>query len=74
MQIQEEFKAIVKWAAANKMTFNMTKTKEFLFRRSNPKIELPLAILLGIEQVNEAKPLGVILPTTFILIVILTLF
>ena len=60
MQIQEEFEAIVKWAAANKMTINMTTTKEVVFRHPNPKIELHLPSLLGIEQVNEAKLLGVI--------------
>jgi hypothetical protein len=63
--IQEEFGAILKWAAANKMTINMTKTKEIVFRRPNPKIDLHLPSLLGIEIVNEAKLLGVIFTNNF---------
>jgi hypothetical protein len=40
VQIQEEIEAILDWAAANKMTVNMTKTTEIVFRRPNPKIDL----------------------------------
>jgi hypothetical protein len=57
--------AILKWAAANKMTINITKTKEIVFRRPNPKIDLHLPSLLGIEIVNEAKLLGVIFTNNF---------
>lgn len=60
VQIQEEFEAILEWAAANKMTVNMTKTKEIVFRRPNPKIDLHFSTFLHIEQVSEAKLLGVI--------------
>jgi hypothetical protein len=60
VQIQEEFEAILDWAADNKMTVNMTKTKEIVFRRPNPKIDLHLSTFPHIEQVSEAKLLGVI--------------
>jgi hypothetical protein len=60
VQIQEEFEAILDWAAANKMTVNMKKTKDIVFRRPNPKIDLHLSTFLHIEQVSEAKLLGVI--------------
>jgi hypothetical protein len=60
VQIQEELEAILDWAAANKMTVNMTKTKEIVFRRPNPKIDLHLSTFLHIEQVSEAKLFGVI--------------
>jgi hypothetical protein len=60
VQIQEEFEAILEWAAANKMTVNMTKTKEIVFRRPNPKIDLHFSAFLNIEQVSESKLLGVI--------------
>jgi hypothetical protein len=60
VQIQEEFEAILDWAAANKMTVNMTKTKEIVFRRPNPRTDLHLFTFPHIEQVCEAKLLGVI--------------
>jgi hypothetical protein len=60
VQIQEEFEAILVWAVANRMTVNMTKTKEIVFRRPNPKIELYLSTFPHIEQLSEAKLLGVI--------------
>jgi hypothetical protein len=57
VQIQEEFEAILEWAAANKMTVNMTKTKEIVVRRRNPKNDLHFSTFLNIEQ---AKLLRVI--------------
>ena len=65
VQIQEEFEAILEWAATNKMAINMTKTKEIVFRRPNPKTDLSLSTIINIEQVSEAKLLGVIFTNNF---------
>jgi hypothetical protein len=40
-------------AALNKMTINMAKTKEVVFRRFNPKIDV--TYLLCLAQKNYAK-------------------
>jgi hypothetical protein len=72
-QLHEEFEAIFKWAAINKMTINMAKTKEIVFCRPNPKLYVTLPSLPGIEQISEAKLLGVICSLiTFISTLILT--
>jgi hypothetical protein len=55
VQIQEEFEAILEWAAANKMTVNMTKIKELVFCRPNPKIDLHFSTSLNIEQGFRSK-------------------
>jgi hypothetical protein len=65
VQLHEEFEAIFKWAALNKMTINMAKTKEIVFRCPNPKIDVYLPSLPGIEQICEAKLLGVIICNNF---------
>ena len=59
--IKEEFEAIVLWASNNKMIINIGKTKEFVFRRPNPRMHIDDVIpIFNIEQVFEAKLLGVI--------------
>jgi hypothetical protein len=65
VQLHEEFEAIVKWAAINIMTINVAKTKEIVFRRPNPKLDVYLPSLPGIEQISEAKLLGVIFSNNF---------
>ena len=59
MQLHEEFEAFLKWTALNKMTINMAKTKEIVFRCPNPKINVYLPSLPGIEQISEEKLFGV---------------
>jgi hypothetical protein len=74
VQIQEEFEAILQWAAANKMTVNMTKTKQSVIRRLNPKCDLHFSTFLNIEQVSEAKLLSVIFTYHSFLITVSTLY
>jgi hypothetical protein len=69
VQIQEEFEAIMQWAAANKMTVSMTKTKEIVFRRPDPKIDLHFSTFLNIEQVSEYVYLiCLIMPNSILLV------
>jgi Reverse transcriptase (RNA-dependent DNA polymerase) len=65
VQLHEEFKAIFKRAALNKMTINMAKTKEIVFRCPNPKLDIYLPSLPAIEQISKAKLLGVIFSNNF---------
>jgi hypothetical protein len=59
--MKEEFEAITLWASNNKMIINIDKTKEIVFRRPNPRMHIDDVIpIFGIEQVFEAKLLGVI--------------
>jgi hypothetical protein len=59
--LNDEFDAIKLWATNNKMTINIAKTKELVFRRPNPRLQLDdLSHVHCIEQVKEAKLLGVI--------------
>jgi Reverse transcriptase (RNA-dependent DNA polymerase) len=60
IQMDEEFEAIKLWASNNKMIINMAKTKEIVFRRPNPRLDIDITKpILGIEQVTEVKLLGV---------------
>ena len=59
VQIHEEFNNITKWAADNKLTVNMSKTKELIFHRPNPRNYLPSAEMIEIERVTFTKLLGV---------------
>jgi hypothetical protein len=47
------------------MTINMAKSKEIVFRRPNPKLDVYLPSLPGMEQISEAKLLGVIFSNNF---------
>ena len=59
-QLSVEFEAIQLWAANNKMIINMSKTKELIFRRPNPRLQISVSNpICGIEQVSEVKLLGV---------------
>ena len=61
VSLTAEFANIQDWARINKMTINLSKTKEIVFRRPHPsKFTVPL-IDDNIEQVTDAKLLGVIL-------------
>ena len=55
----DEFSHIVKWAEANKLIINSSKTKEIVFRRPSLRHYVPRQPLMQIEQVEEAKLLGV---------------
>ena len=59
--LEDEFENIKQWATDNKMILNITKTKEIVFRRPNPRLSLHPSPLPDIEQVKVAKLLGVVL-------------
>ena len=47
VDLADEFKNVLKWAELNKLKINMSKTKELVFHRPNPKIFcLPLSCLV----------------------------
>ena len=58
--LEEEFANIQQWASINKMKINLTKTKEIVFKRPNPRLSDHLAPVANIEQVRAAKLLGVV--------------
>ena len=60
IQFMDEFNAIQMWATKNKMIINIAKTKEIVFHRPNPRLHIDITPVHDIEQVKEAKLLGVI--------------
>ena len=59
-----EFSHIVRWAEAHRLIVNRSKTKEIVFRRPSLRYYIPPPQLMQIEQVEEAKLLGVLLTPT----------
>ena len=62
---EDEFRHVVDWSSENKLVINVKKTKEIIFWRSNKcanKYDIPE--IPGIERVDQAKLLGVILTST----------
>lgn len=57
--MKDEFEAVMQWASSNKMVINLAKTKEIVFRRPSPKLDI-LPALPDIELVDEAKLLGIV--------------
>ena len=60
----DEFANIRYWAEHNRMITNLSKTKEIVFRRPNPKLVINPVPLDQVEQVQCAKPLGIFLCDT----------
>jgi hypothetical protein len=58
--LSQEFDSVKVWFIVNKMVINYAKTKELVFCRPSPFHELHPNPIDGIEQVNEAKILGVL--------------
>jgi len=63
--LSDEFLHIKEWAYHNKMIINEAKTKEIVFRRPSPKRLHMFPSVDGIELVDNAKLLGVILQNNF---------
>ena len=61
VSLSDEFENIKKWASVNKMVINLSKTKEIVFHRPNPRHSLDPYPLAFIEQVRETKLLGLVL-------------
>ena len=59
VDLATEFSAICAWARSNEMTINMSKTKELVFHRPNPRHFIYPTPLDNIERVTECKLLGV---------------
>ena len=59
VQIQDDFNSVTNWASVNKLTINVSKTRELVFHRPNPRNYLPPAEIKGIERVSYLKLLGV---------------
>ena len=53
-----------KWARLNKLTINMSNTKEMVFHRLSPRCLMPPPQLSNIERVLFAKLLGVYVSDT----------
>ena len=52
---------MVRWAEANRLIINRSKTKAIVFRRPSLRHYIPPPQLMQIEQVEKAKLLGVLL-------------
>lgn len=59
--IQQEFAHVQEWACRNKMTINLSKTKELVFHRPHPSKHSISPSFSNIELVEDAKLLGVLL-------------
>ena len=60
----DEFSHIVRWSEVNKLIINSSKTTEIVFRRPSLRHYIPPPPLMQIEQVEEAKLLGILLTPT----------
>ena len=59
LSIEEEIRFVQKWACDNKLSINLSKTKEIVFHRPNPRSILVTSPLQTIERVTSTKLLGV---------------
>ena len=59
-----EFSNIVRWAEANRLIINRSKTKEIVFRWPSMRNYIPPSPLMQIEQFEEAKLLKILLTIT----------
>ena len=59
VQMQDKFNSVTNWASVNKLTINVSKTRELVFHRPNPRNYLLPAEIKGIERVSYVKLLGV---------------
>jgi len=59
--VEEEIAHVMNWAVENKMTVNLLKTVEILFRRPNIGQDLLPLKMTNVGRVNAAKLLGVYL-------------
>jgi len=64
LDLSTEFDNIKQWAMENRMVVNILKTKEVVFRRPNPRLDVCPVALVGVEQVVSAKLLGIVISQT----------
>jgi len=60
----EEFDHVKLWADDNKMLINLLKTKEIVFRQSNPRLHISPLPITEVQQVSSTKLLGATLCDT----------
>lgn len=65
VQVCDEYEAIRAWAVRNKMVINVSKTKEIVFRRPSPRVNIDLPPLIAIDTIKETKLLGVVFSDSF---------
>ena len=65
VQVCDEYEAIRAWAVRNKMVINVSKTKEIVFRRPSPRVNIDLPSLIAIDKIKETKLLGVVFSDSF---------
>ena len=58
IDLVEEFNNVKQWAEENKMILDLQKTKEIVFRRPNPRLDIYPDPITEVEQVFSAKLLG----------------
>jgi len=51
IDLVEEFNNVKQWAEENKMILNLQKTKEIVFRRPNPRLDIYPDPVTEVEQV-----------------------
>jgi len=56
---ESEIAHSISWSRSNKFNINLSKCKELIFNRPNPKHEISSFTLSCIERVGSAKLLGV---------------
>ena len=59
LSIEEEYRCVQKWACDNKLSINLSKTKEIVFHRPNPRSIIVPSPFPNIERVTSIKLLGV---------------
>ena len=64
IDLVEEFNNVKQWAEENKMILNLQKTKEIVFRRPNPRLDIYPDPITEVEQDFSTKLLGVTLCET----------
>jgi hypothetical protein len=52
VQLYDEFETVRNWAVNNRVIIRASKTKEIVFRRPKPRMEIAVSPLPGTEQVN----------------------
>ena len=59
VHILDEFNSVTNLALIRKLTINVSKTRELVFHRPNPRNYLSPVEIKGIERVSYVKLLGV---------------
>ena len=61
VSVEQEMQHVMSWAATNKMTINLLKTVELVFRRPSTTHDILPTELADVQRVSSAKLLGVVI-------------